>query len=71
MDGIDIRWRKSSHSGGNGGECIEVGAQSEAGRVLIRDTKDRQGPMLAFGRQAWEAFAATVKADTRSVIGSR
>jgi hypothetical protein len=30
--------------GGNGGNCIEVGAQAEAGRVLVRDTKDRPGP---------------------------
>jgi Domain of unknown function (DUF397) len=66
MEGIDIRWRKSSYSGGNGGECIEVGAQSQAGRVLVRDTTDRQGPMLAFGHRAWEAFAAKVKADARS-----
>jgi hypothetical protein len=63
MEGIDIRWRKSSYSGGNGGECIEVRAQSQAGCVLVRDTRDRQGPVLAFGRQAWEAFAAIVKAD--------
>jgi hypothetical protein len=60
MEGIDIRWRKSSYSGGNGGECIEVAA---TGRVLVRDTQDREGPVLAFGRQAWEAFAAKVKAD--------
>jgi hypothetical protein len=60
MEGINIRWRKSSYSGGNGGECIEVATTD---RVLVRDTQDRQGPVIAFGRQAWEAFAAKVKAD--------
>jgi hypothetical protein len=28
----------------------------------VRDTKDRGGPVLAFGQQAWRAFAARVKA---------
>ena len=41
---MDATWRKSSYSGGNGGSCVEVGAQPQAGRVLVRDTKDRQGP---------------------------
>jgi Domain of unknown function (DUF397) len=43
MEAIDIRWRKSSYSGGNGGECMEVGAQADARGVLVRDTKDRPG----------------------------
>ena len=45
---MDATWRKSSYSGGNGGGCIEVGARAEAGRALVRDTKDRQGPVLGF-----------------------
>ena len=32
------------------------------GAVLVRDSKDPDGPRLAFSRQAWEAFAARVKA---------
>jgi hypothetical protein len=48
--------RKSSYSGNNGGACIEVAA---TGHVLVRDTQDREGPVLAFGRQAWEAFLWT------------
>jgi hypothetical protein len=55
-----VTWRKSSYSGGNGGNCVEVGA---AGRVIaVRDSKDPDGPRLAFGREAWQAFAAKVKA---------
>jgi Domain of unknown function (DUF397) len=32
-------WHKSSYSGSNGGECVEVG--SHHGRVLVRDTRDQ------------------------------
>ena len=58
-----MTWRKSSYSGGNGGGCIEVGAPTEAGRVLVRDTQDRQGPVLAFDPETWRCFADQVKAD--------
>lgn len=59
---MDVTWRKSSHSGGNGGGCVEVGAPTSVDRVLIRDTKDRQGPVLAFNPQVWRRFAERVKA---------
>jgi hypothetical protein len=56
-------WRKSTKSGGNGGGCIEVGAF--AGVIAVRDTKDRNGAVLAFAPHAWREFAARVKnADT-------
>jgi hypothetical protein len=59
MEAVDPRWRKSSYSD-NGGECVEVG---EARRgVLVRDTKDRQGPVLAFTMGVWRRFADQVKA---------
>jgi hypothetical protein len=63
-----MNWRKSSYSGSNSGNCVEVAA---ADRVLIRDSKNPDGPRLAFGRVAWAAFAARVKADASSVVGSR
>ena len=43
VPGLDVTWRKSSHSGGSGGNCVEVGTSAEVGRVLVRDTRDRQG----------------------------
>jgi hypothetical protein len=62
MEDIDIRWRKSTYSGGNGGECVEVGMRpSQAGPMLVRDSKDKSGPVLIFGRAAWRRFAAEVK----------
>ncbi|MGC5279916.1 DUF397 domain-containing protein [Actinomadura citrea] len=38
------RWRKSSYSGGTGGECVEIA--SVPGLVLLRDSKDSGGPVL-------------------------
>jgi hypothetical protein len=52
-------WRKSSHSGANGGSCVETAAAD--GLVLVRDTTDRDGGTLAFTAAAWRAFAATLK----------
>jgi len=62
---MDITWRTSSYTGSGGGNCVEVGACSADGRVLVRDTKDRRSPVLAFSPQAWREFAARVK-DRRS-----
>ena len=62
-----MTWRKSSYSGGNGGGCIEVGAHAEAGRVLVRDTKDRQGPVLTVSAATWRQFANRVKTGARSL----
>ena len=51
-------WRKSSRSSGNGGACVEVAG---AGTVLVRDSKDPDGPRLAFDHAAWETFTGKVK----------
>jgi Domain of unknown function (DUF397) len=40
------RWRTSSYSGANGGECVEVGQDQDL--IVVRDTKDRTGPVLRF-----------------------
>ncbi len=55
---MDSIWRKSSYSGSNGGECVEV-ATTEA--VLLRDTADRGGPVLSFSAEAWRAFIAAIR----------
>ena len=48
-------WRKSSYSGGDGGECIEV-ASTDKAPVAVRDSKDPNGPKLAFTSSAWQSF---------------
>ncbi len=55
---MDSNWRKSNHSGSNGGECVEV---ATTGAVLVRDTADRGGPMLRFTADAWRAFTAAIR----------
>jgi hypothetical protein len=47
MDVTGATWRTSSYTGSGGGNCVEVGDQTGEGRVLVRDTKDRRGPVLA------------------------
>ncbi|MFC6882771.1 MULTISPECIES: DUF397 domain-containing protein [Actinomadura] len=47
----NLNWRKSSRSGSNGGNCIEL-ASSLCGRVAVRDSKDPQGPKLLVSRAA-------------------
>lgn len=52
---VDLKWRKSSYSGTNGGGCIEVAELP--GGMAVRDSKNPQGPALAFDTAAWQAFA--------------
>nr|MDT0661067.1 DUF397 domain-containing protein [Micromonospora sp. DSM 115978] len=59
------RWRKSTRSGANAGNCVEV-ADNVPGRVLVRDSKDREGGTLAFGSVAWQTFVS-VSAEMRPV----
>ncbi|GAA2840583.1 hypothetical protein GCM10010505_74370 [Kitasatospora aburaviensis] len=47
------KWRKSSYSGGSGGNCIEV---DDARPGSVRDSKDPEGPRLRFTPAAWQAF---------------
>nr|MDT0659676.1 DUF397 domain-containing protein [Micromonospora sp. DSM 115978] len=56
----ELRWRKSTKSSDNAGACIEV-ADNIPGRVLVRDTKDRDGGTLTFNPAAWSAFVQGVK----------
>lgn len=60
-----MNWRKSSYSGQSGGNCVAV-ADDES-RILVRDTKDSQGPMLRFSPDAWRKFATGIKRSLASV----
>jgi len=60
MDPVaSLRWRKSTHSGSNGGGCLETA--SHHNHVIVRDTQDRSGPMLRFDTAAWRRFTDQVK----------
>ncbi|HEV7934602.1 MAG TPA: DUF397 domain-containing protein [Actinomadura sp.] len=53
-----LAWRTSRHSGSNA-NCVEV-APLPAG-VAVRDSKDRNGPVLGVRDDDWTAFVGTVK----------
>jgi uncharacterized protein DUF397 len=53
-------WRKSSYSNGDGGDCVEL-ASGDGSIILVRDTKARSMPALAFTPQAWSRFTADLK----------
>ncbi len=52
-------WKKSSRSGTNGGQCVEVRQHNEA--IQVRDSKDPNGPILRFTREEWSAFVGGTK----------
>ena len=57
----NLVWRKSSYSGSNGGNCVEV-ADDLPGVVAVRDSKNPGGPVLAFAPDDWQAFTVAIKA---------
>jgi len=61
----DARWRKSSYSDDNGGNCVEV-SDNFPGVVPVRDSKNPDGPVLVVGRAAWAAFTGTRVSGLRS-----
>jgi hypothetical protein len=59
MDGL--RWFKSSYSGSDGGDCVEVAVRP--GDVFVRDSKVTvDGPVLRVGRDEWAAFVSLAAA---------
>ncbi|MGW0504230.1 DUF397 domain-containing protein [Micromonospora sp. NPDC003241] len=58
MDLNGATWRTASRSGNT--NCVEV-ADNLPGVVAVRDSKDRQGPVLAFAPQTWRSFIRQVK----------
>lgn len=53
---IGTTWTKSSYSGTEGGNCVEVAAVTWA--LYVRDSKVAEGPRLALSPAAWAAFLA-------------
>jgi hypothetical protein len=51
-------WHASNRSGSSG-NCVEVRQQNDT--VLVRDSKDETGPVLAFSRKAWSDFLYGVR----------
>jgi hypothetical protein len=56
-----VPWRTSTRSQST--NCVEVGPLGPSGdaAVAVRDSKDRQGPVLIFSRNQWREFVAGAK----------
>lgn len=50
----DLHWFKSSYSGSQGGDCIEVATCPHT--IHIRDSKDLAVPALAVSPTSWTSF---------------
>lgn len=59
MDLSKVEWRKASRSTSNGGDCVEVARVPHI--VAVRDSKNPNGPALAFSRAAFRALTENVK----------
>ncbi|WP_432055857.1 DUF397 domain-containing protein [Streptomyces sp. bgisy022] len=57
-------WFKSSYSGAEGGQCVEVANGTTV--VHVRDSKAAAGPVLTVSRDAWAGFIG-LAASERSV----
>lgn len=60
MSDLGTRWRKSTYSGTQGGNCVEL-ARDEQG-LLARDSKAPLSGMLSFAAVSATAFLTAVKA---------
>jgi len=56
-----LDWRKSRWSMGGTGDCVEVAPID--GKILVRDSKNRVGPVLEYSADAWRHFLGQAKRD--------
>ncbi|MGW3661287.1 DUF397 domain-containing protein [Streptomyces sp. NPDC005151] len=53
----ELNWSKSSYSGSDGGDCVEVATGHDA--VYVRDSKVAgDAPVLRVSRGKWAAFVS-------------
>lgn len=50
----DLHWFKSSYSGDQGGNCVEVATCPHT--IYVRDSKDLTVPALAVSPDSWASF---------------
>jgi hypothetical protein len=50
----NLAWFKSSYSGAEGGDCVEVATGT--GVVHVRDSKTVAGPLIAVSPETWAGF---------------
>jgi hypothetical protein len=62
-DGLE--WRRSSTC--NGGNCVEVSARPDV--VMVRNSADPDGTILAVGREHWRAWILWLRDGLRDEAG--
>lgn len=60
-----LQWRKSSYSTDTGTDCVEVALAPEW--IVVRDSKDPDGPVLSFEPKVFAAFLARLGGGSRGV----
>jgi len=58
LEVCDLQWRTARRSAGNGA-CVELAPA--AGRILIRDSKDQDGPILNWSADTFRSFLKAAK----------
>jgi len=59
VDLSHAEWQKSSRSGPNCDNCVEVAFVD--GAIAVRDSKNTTGPTLIFTPDEWDAFVGGAK----------
>ncbi|WP_406499229.1 DUF397 domain-containing protein [Streptomyces sp. NBC_00846] len=60
-DSSELAWYKSSYSGTEGDNCIEIAVAEQA--VCVRDSKDVARPHFSVGHDEWARFVSSVAHD--------
>lgn len=55
-------WFKSSYSGNDDSDCVEVAIAPTDTTVRVRDSKNKDKAQLAFRDRSWAAFVGTYSA---------
>lgn len=57
-----IRWRISTRSSSNGGQCVEAGPLADgSGRIAVRHSRHPDGSLIIYTRAEWDAFLVGAK----------
>ncbi|WP_217546779.1 DUF397 domain-containing protein [Streptomyces sp. GbtcB6] len=56
-----LTWFKSTYSGNDGPDCVEVAISPVTTTVHVRDSKDKDGARLAFGASSWAFFCSATQ----------
>ncbi|WP_121710577.1 DUF397 domain-containing protein [Streptomyces sp. E5N91] len=58
-----LAWFKSSYSGTEGGDCVEVAVSTAV--VHVRDSKAAAGPVVTVSPNAWAGFVGLASSEQR------